>query len=170
MINSSRPISLKRVNKIYHILFLKSELVGCFRWLQQQWQHVHKTILSVAWRGLREVNYHPLKQVFSHFLHRHNVLKEDVRTAATFTVERVEEFWFRAKIPTKHRQDSIKKLEQLFGQRKGLKKNQNRKTETQRAKEAEFSEMIEELFDIAHDKAMELIQNEDKLFLDPSGR
>ena len=108
-----------------------------------------------------------VKQVFSHFLHRHNVLKEDIRTAANRTIERVDPAWFRATIPIKHRQDSIKKLEQLFCQWKGLKKDQRRQTQTQQANEAKFLEMVEELFDIAHANAMELIENEeDKFFLE----
>lgn len=70
------------------------------------------------------------KQVFGHFLHRRTILKEDVRTAANSTIERVESFWFKAKIPVRHRQDSIKQLEQIFYQWRGLKKNKNRHTET----------------------------------------
>jgi hypothetical protein len=106
-------------------------------------------------------------QVLGHFLHRHNVLKEDIRTAANNTIKRVEEFWFRAKIPIKHRQDSVKKLEQLFGEWKGLKKNKNRQTQTQQTNEASFSEAVAQLFDIAHADAMTLIENEeDTLFLE----
>jgi len=108
-----------------------------------------------------------VNQVFGHFLHRHNVLKENIRTAANHTIEIVEDFWSRAKIPVKHRQDSIKKLEQIFGEWMGLKKNKNRKTQIQHANEVTFSEMMEQLFDIAHANAMELIENkEDKLFLE----
>jgi hypothetical protein len=72
-----------------------------------------------------------------------------------------------AKIPIKHRQDSVKKLEQLFGEWKGLKKNKNRQTQTQQTNEASFSEVVAQLFDIAHADAMTLIENEeDKLFLE----
>ena len=106
-------------------------------------------------------------QVLGHFLYRHNSLNEDIRTAANKTIQRVEDFWFRAKIPIKHRQDSIKKLEQLFCEWKGLKKNKNRQTQTQQVNEATFSENIQELFDIAHADAMRLIEKEeDKLFLE----
>ena len=41
------------------------------------WQHVHKSTLLAVQKGLREVNYHSLKQVFGHFLHRHYALKVD---------------------------------------------------------------------------------------------
>lgn len=106
------------------------------------------------------------KQALGHFLHRHSILKEEIRTAANNTIIRVEEFWSHAKIPVKHRQDSIKKIEQLFHEWQGLKKNKNRKTKTQQDNEAKFSEMLQELFDIAHADAMNLITtDEDKLFL-----
>lgn len=69
----------------------------------------------------------------------------------------------------------LKKLEQLFCDWKGLKKNKNRQTKTQRANEATFTEIIAGLFDIAHANAIELIDAEnyskeekekDKLFLE----
>ena len=101
-----------------------------------------------------------VKQVFGHFLHRHNVLKEDIQTAANHTIERVEDFWIHAKILIKHRQDAIKKLEQLFCHCKGLKKNQRRQTQTQEANKAKILEMVEELFDTVHANAMKLIKNE----------
>jgi len=53
-----------------------------------------------------------------------------------------------AKIPIKHRQVSIRKLEQLFCQWKGLKKNQRRQTETQQANKAKFLEMVEEFLSL----------------------
>ena len=65
------------------------------------WQHVHKSTLLAVQKGLREVNYHSLKQVFGHFLHRHYVLKVDIRTAAaSHTTEIVEDIWFHAKYPS----------------------------------------------------------------------
>jgi len=107
------------------------------------------------------------KQSLCYFLHLHTVQKENVRLSATHTIQKVEEFWARANIPVKHRHDSIKKLEQLFIQWKGLKKNKSRKTETQQNKEIAFLTKIEELFDIACADAKDLINDEeDKLFLD----
>ena len=105
-------------------------------------------------------------QVLGHFLYRHSVLKEDIRTASTCTMERVEEFWFRARIPIKFRQDSIGKLELLFYEWKLLKKNKSRRSAKQQANEAAFTDDLDALFDIAHANAMELIDNpEDGLFL-----
>lgn len=106
------------------------------------------------------------EQVLGLFLYRHNVLKEDIRTAATYAIEQAEQFWVCANIPTKHRKDSIQKLEELFYKRKGLMKNKKRRSEKQQRNEEAFSAEIIELFDIAHANAMDLITNEeDKLFL-----
>ena len=85
---------------------------------------------------------------------------KDIWPAANHTIEKVEDFWMHAKIPIKHRQVSIRKLEQLFCQWKGLKKNQRRQTETQQAIKAKFLEMVEEFFVIALVSAMKLIENE----------
>ena len=77
-------------------------------------------------------------------------------TAANHTIEKVEDFWIHAKIPIKHRQVSIRKLEQLFCQWKSLKKNVR---QTQQANKSKFLEIVEEFFDIAHASAMKLIEN-----------
>ena len=45
-------------------------------------------------------------------------------------IHRVEEFLCQAKIPVKHQQDSINKLEQLFREWQGLKKNKSHQTST----------------------------------------
>jgi len=106
------------------------------------------------------------EQVLGLFLHRHRFLKDDIRTAATYTIEKVEEFWVCGNIPVKHRQDSIKKLEKLFDIWKGLKKNNGCRTEKQQSNEVIFSAKIAELFDIAHGNALDHIDNEeDKAFL-----
>src|ERR1051325_5268222 len=97
------------------------------------------------------------KQVLGYFLYRRNVLHEDIRIAANHAMDRVEDFWFCARIPIKYRQDSIKKLEQLFYEWKGMKKNKICRTQTQQANEATFSAAIEELFDVAHANATEQI-------------
>ena len=53
------------------------------------------------------------KQVLCFFQHNHNMLHETVRDSATKTVEKVLEFWNRARIPIHHKQDCFKKLDFL---------------------------------------------------------
>ncbi len=76
------------------------------------------------------------------------------------------EFWNQARIPIHHKQDCIKKVIGLFEKWKGIKKNAGRQTKTQKKKEADFKSMFENLFDIAHANALEMISNEeDRQFL-----
>lgn len=106
------------------------------------------------------------QQVLGHFLHRHLELKKPIRTAATTTVKKVEEFWNRARIPTKHSQDIIKKVEKLFAEWQSLKKNANRRSKTQISNEEMFTSDFNDLFDIAHADALNLIKiPEDQEFL-----
>src|SRR6218665_2157837 len=53
------------------------------------------------------------KQILGYFLYQHAIRKEIVHLAATLTIQRVEKFWYRAQIPVKHQQNSIRMLEQL---------------------------------------------------------
>ncbi|KAK4316951.1 hypothetical protein Pmani_011929 [Petrolisthes manimaculis] len=106
------------------------------------------------------------KQISSFFLYNHNMLKETAHASATKTIEKVSEFWDRARIPIRHKQDCIIKVTGLFEKWKGIKKNAGRQTKTQKAKEVDFKSIFDNLFDIPHAKALEMISiKEDKQFL-----
>jgi hypothetical protein len=106
------------------------------------------------------------QQVLGHFLYLHREQTMTVREASRNTVERTEEFWSRARIPVRHRQDSIKKVEALFQRWQALKKNASRRTETQQKNEEEFTDCFDDLFDIAHSDALGMLKiDEDKAFL-----
>jgi len=106
------------------------------------------------------------RQALGYFLYLHCELKKTIREASTEAVNKIEQFWCRACIPVHHKQDSVKKLEKLFGQWQGLKKNASRRTDRQIKNEEEFSGCFEDLFDIAHASALEMIKiGEDKAFL-----
>lgn len=106
------------------------------------------------------------QQVLSYFLHCHLKQKETVRFAATRTVEKVQEFWDKARIPVRHKQDMTKKVEKLFTEWTALKKNAKRRSATQQNKEDTFISDYNDIFDVAHEKAMEMIQvADDREFL-----
>ena len=52
-------------------------------------------------------------QSLAYFLHCHQILKETVREAANRTIEKVEEFWARARVPTQDKGRAAKKVETL---------------------------------------------------------
>ena len=89
-----------------------------------------------------------------------------IREASTIVVQKVETFWAKARVPTRHHQDSIKKLEKLFNTWKNLKKNSKRTTQKQSENESSFKDTLDDLFDIAHGNALNIMTiQEDKDFL-----
>lgn len=75
-------------------------------------------------------------------------------------------FWKKARIPTHDSSDCIKKLKKVYEDWRKLDKNKTRNTETQKAHENKFKEQLEDLFDISHADALNLIKiNEDRQFL-----
>ena len=103
------------------------------------------------------------KQVLSFFLYNHTIRNETVRISATMTAEKIMKFWNSAGIPIHHKQDCIKKVTRLFENWKGIKKNAGRRTATQERKEEVFKSSFENLFDIAHANALELMTNEEDI-------
>ena len=101
------------------------------------------------------------KQVLQYFLHPHCILRKPVRTAAGEVVKKLFIFWVKANITVRHKPDCINQVQKLFKRWVGLKKNSSRNTSTQKAKENEFSDKFEDLFDIAHSNALSMIVNED---------
>lgn len=104
--------------------------------------------------------------LFFHFqLEKHARFKE----ASLQTAMKVVEVWDKAKIPTKKQQHIIAKVEGMVNEWKKLKKNRNNKkkrSEGLKKKEDVWAENLDELFDIAHRDALDLMKiEEDKLFL-----
>ena len=88
------------------------------------------------------------------------------REASRLVVGEIEQFWEKARIPTKYEHNSIDKLEALYQSYRGLKRHRDRRTATTKSNEDLFCDKFDDLFDIAHERAMEMITiQEDKDFL-----
>ncbi|KAL4090628.1 hypothetical protein QTP88_025427 [Uroleucon formosanum] len=75
-------------------------------------------------------------------------------------------FWQKARIPTRTEQKCVKKLEDLYQEWRNLQKLEHRKSEIQMHKNAQFLSKLDDLFDIAHADALNLISiEEDRAFL-----
>ena len=107
------------------------------------------------------------REILGVFFRLHNKEKKTVREAATESVRQVQAIWVgKARIPVKPEQHSIKKLETLFQSWKYLKRLRTRKTPAQISKQEAFREALDNLFDIAHEKALQKIEiEEDRDFL-----
>lgn len=86
--------------------------------------------------------------------------------AAVSVIKDVQMFWEKARIPMRRSDHAVAQLEVLVQRWEGLKKNKARRTATQIANEEEFKEAFNDLFDVAHQEALQLIKiEEDKQFL-----
>jgi len=106
------------------------------------------------------------REVFCYFLYLHLQKKKTIRKSASETIDKILVFWKKANIPVKYKQDAIKKLESMFYAWKDLKKHQSRKSKIHSKKEDDFTSNLQNLFDIAHARALDIMTiEEDKKFL-----
>ena len=105
------------------------------------------------------------RQAFGYFLHLHNAEKMTVRDSSRRAIKAVSAIWHKAGIPVRAAKHCIDKLEAVFAEWKGLQKHKSRTT-GHKMKEKEFLERLNELFDIAHSDALDMITTpEDREFL-----
>jgi len=106
------------------------------------------------------------RQILSVFFYHHKSLKKSIRESARTAIRQVSVFWDKAKIPLRPEQHAITQLEQLHEKWVKLKKNASRQSETQQANEKAFVDGLDDLFDMAHMDALNLIKiPEDREFL-----
>ncbi|XP_075182581.1 uncharacterized protein LOC142255034 [Anomaloglossus baeobatrachus] len=95
------------------------------------------------------------------------ISKGKAHDSATAIVREVIQFWAKARIPTRQEYNIVVKLKDLHGKWQGFKKNSGRKTDSQKHKEEEFTDILDNLFYIAHADAMSMINiEEDRMFLE----
>ena len=105
-------------------------------------------------------------ETMSLYLHKLKTCADTKHEAVVQTIFEVEQFWQRAKIPVRPHQHAVKQLKSLMDRWEGLKKNKNRRTETQISNENDLKDTFADLFDIAHQDALKLIKiPEDRSFL-----
>jgi len=75
-------------------------------------------------------------------------------------------FWKKARIPTQYHCDIVRKIKNLYESWRSLDKNKTRKSATQQYNEKKFQNSLNNLFDIAHKDAFNIIKiEEDRQFL-----
>lgn len=93
-------------------------------------------------------------------------VKLNAHDSSRLVIDECLVFWRKARIPTHDYADCVKKLKKLYDDWKKLDKNKYRKTDTQRNHEHDFEEQLDNLFDIAHANALNMISiEEDVQFL-----
>lgn len=92
--------------------------------------------------------------------------KKSVRGASSIVAKEVMGFWRIAKIPTMEERNIIPKIEKAYDGWRTLQKGSTRRSQPQTQKENMFTEELDNLFDIGHADALDMINiEEDKLFL-----
>lgn len=106
------------------------------------------------------------KQVLSVLFFNMREVKLNSHHSATLVIQETMIFWQKARIPTRTEQKCVKKLEDLYQEWRNLQKLEHRKSEIQMHKNARFISKLDDLFDIAHADALNLISiEEDRAFL-----
>ena len=106
------------------------------------------------------------RQVLGYFLFLHREVQHTIRIAATLTIEKIFLFWEKAGIPVKQKRNAIKKLESFFHSWQNLQKHEKRQSITQKAHEEKFKQFLDDLLDVAHANALNMMTiEEDKQFL-----
>ena len=106
------------------------------------------------------------REVLQVYYYHHKIEKESQKDAVRTVVKEVCEVWSRARVPTAAERNIIPKLDSLLATYRNVCRNKGRQGLTQAANETEFETSINQLFDIAHHEAMEMIKiEEDRVFL-----
>lgn len=89
-----------------------------------------------------------------------------LKSSALLTIDECLIYWKKARIPNQDRDNCAKKLKKLYEHLRNLEKNKTKFGIIYRARERQFEETLDDLFDIAHSNAMNIIKiEEDKEFL-----
>ena len=105
------------------------------------------------------------KQVLQVLFYNLRFVKLNLRDSARLVLDEVFLFWRKARIPTQIESRCIEKVEKLYKEWRNLQKTSS-KSVAQLQKEAKFVEDLDDLFDVAHGNALEMIKiEEDRKFL-----
>lgn len=106
------------------------------------------------------------KQVLSVLFYNLREVKLSLAESANLVIRECLIFWEKARIPTRSLLHCQEKLIKLHSHWRNLQRNSRRSSETQRERENEFISDLNNLFDIAHANALDLMKiEEDKIFL-----
>lgn len=106
------------------------------------------------------------KQVLSVFFFNHRVRNLTISASANMVAEELLVFWKKARVPTQEKKRCVKKVISLHNEWIAVTKHINRRNVTQQKKEDDFAESLEDLFDVAAEKALQTMKiEEDRQFL-----
>lgn len=106
------------------------------------------------------------KQVLSVFFFNHRVRNLTISASANMVAEELLVFWKKARVPTQEKKHCVNKVISLHKEWITVTKHINRRNDTQQKNEHDFIESLEDLFDVAAEKALQTMKIEqDRQFL-----
>lgn len=105
------------------------------------------------------------KDVLQVFFHNRRTLKLSERESFKLAVKESTIFWEKAIIPIRKEQRQIEKLEKVYQRWLSLSKSKKKDGKKHLANEESFKNDLNQLFDIAHGDAMDMLDDEGKIFL-----
>lgn len=101
------------------------------------------------------------RQVLSVYFYNTRVAKLNKSESATLVAEEVSIFYSKARIPVAKSYNNSLKVQRLVDEYKDLQKNSSRTNEKQLQKEKMFVDKLDDLFDMSHADAFDIIKDAD---------
>ncbi|GBM08874.1 hypothetical protein AVEN_57426-1 [Araneus ventricosus] len=101
------------------------------------------------------------RQVLSVLFYNLHEVKLSIRESANLVVRECLIFWEKKRIPTRATPHYVKKIMEMYNHWRNLQKSACRRSETQEENERNFISDLNNLFDIAHANALEIIKIEE---------
>jgi len=97
------------------------------------------------------------REVLQVYFFCHKMEKLSKKDAVSTVIRDVCVIWARARVPTAEERSIILKLNKLLERYRDISRNKGRQSAAQLSRETDFESTINQLIDIAHCQAMELI-------------
>lgn len=118
---------------------------------------IGKTINTISDKKLA-TNKEALQLLFHHT----RDLKQSIGESCLIVVSEIKKNWDKVGIPTQEDSRCVAKLNRLYTNYRYVQKNVHKKNKT---KKQELCDILDQLFDIAHSKTSEMIDDETQMFL-----
>ena len=104
--------------------------------------------------------------VMKNFVYYHCLQKQTLFNSSKSVCDQLIPFWIKSRLPIRQNHKIAKKIQDLYGEQVVLMKHRSRSNEKDLFNQKQYSEKLDNLFDISHANAEQLINNEeDRQFL-----
>jgi hypothetical protein len=106
------------------------------------------------------------RDVLQNFVYYHITKKMTVTDSAHEVHDQLVPFWAKSHLSVRQKHHVVQKIKDLYNERNNLMKHRSCSNQSDLHKQKQFTEKLEQLFDISHANAKSIITNEeDRTFL-----